>query len=76
MALFRKNPFTSAIKQYHFYEAFQEYLVDEDGCEMPAAANVPEYKVDFRVFGTARQLDRLKAYMQKNGIRFMPVPQE
>ncbi len=33
MALFRKNPFTSAIKQYHFYEAFQEYLVDEDGCE-------------------------------------------
>lgn len=51
-------------------------LVDEDGCEMPAAANVPEYKVDFRVFGTARQLDGLKAYMQKNGIRFMPVPQE
>lgn len=33
MALFRKNPFTSAIKQYHFYEAFQAYLVDEDGCE-------------------------------------------
>lgn len=51
-------------------------LVDEDGCEMPAAANVPEYKVDFRVFGTARQLNGLKAYMQKNGIRFMPVPQE
>lgn len=51
-------------------------LVDEDGCEMPDAANVPEYKVDFRVFGTARQLDGLKAYMQKNGIRFMPVPQE
>lgn len=50
-------------------------LVDEDGHEMPAAQE-PEYKVDFRVFGTARQLDGLKAYMQKNGIRFMPVPQE
>ena len=50
-------------------------LVDEDGHEMPVAQD-PEYKVDFRVFGTARQLDGLKAYMQKNGIRFMPVPQE
>lgn len=50
-------------------------LVDEDGHEMPAAQE-PQYKVDFRVFGTARQLDGLKAYMQKNGIRFMPVPQE
>lgn len=50
-------------------------LVDEDDHEMPAAQE-PEYKVDFRVFGTARQLDGLKAYMQKNGIRFMPVPQE
>lgn len=50
-------------------------LVDEDGNEMPAVQE-PEYKVDFRVFGTARQLDGLKAYMQKNGIRFMPVPQE
>ena len=50
-------------------------LVDEDGHEMPAAQE-PEYKVDFRVFGTARQLDGLKAYMQKNSIRFMPVPQE
>lgn len=50
-------------------------LVDEDGHEMPAVQE-PEYKVDFRVFGTARQLDGLKSYMQKNGIRFMPVPQE
>ncbi len=50
-------------------------LVDEDGHEMPAAQE-PEYKVDFRVFGTARQLNGLKAYMQKNGIRFMPVPKE
>lgn len=50
-------------------------LVDEVRHEM-SAAQEPEYKVDFRVFGTARQLDGLKAYMQKNGIRFMPVPQE
>lgn len=32
--------------------------------------------VDFRVYGTVRQLDGLKAYMEANGIRFMPVPQE
>lgn len=51
-------------------------LVDEDSHEMPTPVQEPEYKVDFRVFGTARQLDGLKAYMQKNGIRFMPVPQE
>ena len=50
-------------------------LVEEDEHEMPSAQE-PEYKVDFRVFGTARQLDGLKAYMQKNGIRFMPVPHE
>ena len=50
-------------------------LVDEDGHEIPYVQE-PEYKVDFRVFGTARQLDGLKAYMQSNGIRFMPVPQE
>ena len=50
-------------------------LVDEDGHEMPAVQE-PEYKVDFRAFGTARQLDGLKAYMQSSGIRFMPVPQE
>lgn len=50
-------------------------LVDEDGHEMPAVQD-PEYKVDLRVFGTARQLDGLKSYMQANGIRFMPVPQE
>lgn len=50
-------------------------MVDEDSHEMPLAQE-PEYKVDFRVFGTARQLDGLKAYMQSSGIRFMPVPQE
>lgn len=51
-------------------------MVDEDSHEMPVAAQEPEYKVDFRVFGTARQLDGLKTYMQSSGIRFMPVPQE
>lgn len=32
--------------------------------------------VDFRVYGTVRQLDGLKAYMETNGIRFGRVPQE
>ena len=50
-------------------------LVDEDGHEMPAAQE-PEYKVDFRVYGTAAQLDGLKAYMESNGIRYGRVPQE
>ena len=50
-------------------------LVDEDGHEMPAAQE-PEYKVAFLAISTARKLDGLKSYMQKNGIRFMPVPQE
>lgn len=33
-------------------------------------------QVDFRVYGTAAQLDGLKAYMETNGIRFGRVPQE
>ena len=36
----------------------------------------PVYTVDFRVYGTAAQLDGLKAYMEKNGIRYGRVPQE
>ena len=30
--------------------------------------------VDFRVYGTMRQLDDLRRYMRGSGIRFMPVP--
>lgn len=36
----------------------------------------PVFTVDFRVYGTAAQLDGLKAYMETNGIRFGRVPQE
>ena len=36
----------------------------------------PVYTVDFRVYGTAAQLDGLKAYMEANGIRYGRVPQE
>lgn len=32
--------------------------------------------VDFRVYGTVRQLDGLKKYMESNGIRYGRVPQE
>lgn len=46
-------------------EAFERATVQE-----------PEYKVAFLAISTARKLDGLKAYMQANGIRFMPVPQE
>ncbi len=47
-------------------EAF-EHAVKEDP---------PVYTVDFRAYGTAAQLDGLKAYMEKNGIRYGRVPQE
>lgn len=36
----------------------------------------PVFTVDFRVYGTAAQLDGLKAYMKTNGIRYGRVPQE
>lgn len=36
----------------------------------------PLFTVDFRVYGTAAQLDGLKAYMDANGIRYGRVPQE
>lgn len=36
----------------------------------------PVFTVDFRVYGTAAQLDGLKAYMETNGIRYGRVPQE
>lgn len=49
-------------------------LVDEDGHEMPYAQE-PEYTVDFRVHGTAAQLNGLKAYMREHGIRFGRVPE-
>lgn len=34
------------------------------------------YTVDFRVYGPKWKLIGLRAYMEENGIRFMPVPQE
>lgn len=49
-------------------EAFAYAAVEEEPQE-------PEYTVDFRVHGTAEQLNGLKAYMQKNGIRFGRVPE-
>ena len=49
-------------------------LVGEDGHEMPYAQE-PEYTVDFRVHGTAAQLNGLKAYMKEHGIRFGRVPE-
>lgn len=49
-------------------------LVDEDGHEMPYAQE-PEYTVDFRVHGTAAQLNGLKAYMMEHSIRFGRVPE-
>lgn len=50
-------------------------LVDEDGHEMPSAQEEAIYTVDFRVHGTAAQLNGLRSYMKNNGIRFERVPE-
>lgn len=50
-------------------------LVDEDGHEMPLAQEEEIYTVDFRVHGTAAQLNGLKAYMKEHDIRFGRVPE-
>lgn len=50
-------------------------LVDEDGHEMPLAQEEAIYTVDFRVYGTAVQLNGLKAYMKEHDIRFGRVPE-
>lgn len=50
-------------------------LVDEDGHELPLAQEEAIYTVDFRVHGTAVQLNGLRTYMKNNGIRFERVPE-
>lgn len=50
-------------------------LVDEDGHEMPLAQEEAIYTVDFRVHGTAVQLNGLKAYMKEHDIRFGRMPE-
>ena len=49
-------------------EAFAYAAVEEEPQE-------PEYTVDFRVQGTATQLNGLRSYMKNNGIRFERVPE-
>lgn len=50
-------------------------LVDEDGHEMSLSQEETIYTVDFRVHGTAAQLNGLRSYMKNNGIRFGRVPE-
>lgn len=49
---------------------------EREALEHAVAEDVAICTVDFRVYGTVRQLDGLKAYMETNGIRFGRVPQE
>ena len=48
--------------------------VDEGVHEMPTVQEAM-YTVDFRAHGTAAQLNGLRSYMKKNGIRFERVPE-
>lgn len=50
-------------------------LVDEDGHEMSLSQEEAIYTVDFRVHGTAAQLNGMKAYMKEHDIRFGRVPE-
>lgn len=49
--------------------------VDREAFERAVSEPEPTYTVDFRVFGTAVQLNGLRHYMKNNGIRFERVPE-
>lgn len=50
--------------------------VEREAFERSVSEPEPTYTVDFRVFGTAAQLDELRVYMRTKGIRYGRVPQE
>ena len=49
--------------------------VEREAFERSVSEPEPTYTVDFRVFGTAAQLDELRVYMRTKGIRFGRVPE-
>lgn len=49
--------------------------VEREAFERAVSEPEPTYTVDFRVFGTAAQLDELRVYMRTKGIRFERVPE-
>ena len=49
--------------------------VDREAFERAVSEPEPTYTVDFRVFGTAAQLDELRVYMRTKGIRYGRVPE-
>lgn len=50
--------------------------MEREAFERAVSEPEPTYTVDFRVFGTAAQLDELRVYMRTKGIRYGRVPQE
>lgn len=48
--------------------------VEREAFERAVSEPEPTYTVDFRVFGTAAQLDELRVYMRTKGIRYGRVP--
>ena len=50
--------------------------VEREAFERAVSEPEPTYTVDFRVFGTAAQLEELRVYMRTKGIRYGRVPQE
>lgn len=49
--------------------------VEREAFERVVSEPEPTYTVDFRVFGTAAQLDELRVYMRTKGIRYGRVPE-
>ena len=65
------------IRTIHALEGAEVFAaVEREAFERAVSEPEPTYTVDFRVFGTAAQLDELRVYMRTKGIRYGRVPQE
>ena len=65
-----------AVREEHSEVGQVIATVEREAFERAVSEPEPTYTVDFRVFGTAAQLDELRVYMRTKGIRYGRVPQE
>lgn len=65
-----------AVREEHSEVGQVIATVEREAFERAVFEPEPTYTVDFRVFGTAAQLDELRVYMRTKGIRYGRVPQE
>ena len=65
-----------AVREEHSEVGQVIATVEREAFERAVSEPEPTYTVDFRVYGTAVQLDELRVYMRTKGIRYGRVPQE